>query len=126
MRHGGRNARTMALIGAALLGAATRRAGAQPHAAPTGDAGFSYSVEGYVAQYSLDTKVATNVRSIGAFGARVMFIRPDPDRDSRSIIDRAVGGVFATFSPNQGTPALNTLHIGVETDLPFFVRPIGG
>jgi len=125
MRRGGWQARMAIGFGVAtLVTAAARGAAAQPRTGP--GAGYRYTVEGYLAQYSLDDRIGTDKQALGAFGARVMFVRPDPDRASRSMVDRAVGGVFATFSPNQGTPAINTLHIGVETDIPFVARPIGG
>lgn len=116
--------RVIAGIGVLAASVAPSVAWAQPK--KSGD-DFRYSIEGYLAEYSIDDKLGNDRSSHGGFGARVLINRPDPDRaEPHSVVDRAVGGFFATFTPNQGTPSLNTLHVGFETDVPFLLRPAAG
>jgi hypothetical protein len=113
-----------AAIGGLIAIGGAARAAAQP--APEGASGARFAVEGYLAHYSLDDRVAVGKQSLGAFGLRLTFIHPEPAATSRPMVDRLTGGFFATFSPNQGRPSVNTLHVGVETIMPFLARPAGG
>lgn len=114
-------------VAAAVVGLAppAARLAAQ---APAEPAAFRYTVEGYLAHYRLDDQLATSTRQrFGGFGARVTFNRPDPDRGARtSILDRATGSLFATFTAKQGSPDVSTLHVGVQTDFSILPHPLGG
>jgi hypothetical protein len=116
--------RLAAVAGAASLGLAGGTAWAQGPA-PTRPA-FRYTLEGYVAQYSLDDRIGTSKQNIGGGGLRLTFNRPEVPRAGRSIVDRATGNVFATYTPRQGTPSVSTLHYGVESDFPVLQHPAGG
>lgn len=109
---------------AAVL-AIARAAHAQPPAREHG--GFRYVVEGYLAQYQLADRLATATKQdFGGFGLRVAFNPPDPDRAARSLVDRAAGSLFATYTTKQGTPDVSTLHVGLQTDFSILPRPLGG
>ncbi|MBV9881330.1 MAG: hypothetical protein JO180_12575 [Gemmatirosa sp.] len=87
---------------------------------------FRYSVEGYLAQYALDDKTNSNSQSIGGFGLRLMAYRGASAAGGRGALDRASTSVFATFTPDQGTPKGNSIHVGAAIDVPFFRAPLGG
>jgi len=84
------------------------------------------TVEAYAARYALDDRVGTNKQNLDGFGLRLMYERRDPARPATTFLDRARGGAFATYTTKQGSPNLSTLHLGLQTDLSFLQRPLGG
>jgi hypothetical protein len=84
------------------------------------------TVEAYAARYALDDRVGTSKQNLDGFGLRLMYERRDPARPAASFLDRARGGAFATYTTKQGSPNLSTLHLGLQTDLSFLQRPLGG
>ena len=113
--------RWLAVVG--LLVAPIARVAAQP--AGRGSP-FRYVVHGYLAQYSLDDRLAPGKQNLGGFGLRLGFNPPDPDRPTRGILDRAQGSLFATYTAKQGNPDMTTVHVGVATDFSLLPRPAGG
>ena len=84
------------------------------------------TIEAYAARYALDDRVGTNKQNLDGFGLRLMYERRDPARPATNFLDRARGGAFATYTTKQGSPNLSTLHLGLQTDLSFLQRPLGG
>jgi hypothetical protein len=117
-------------IVAALAAAAWTALPAAPAAAQVDGRGgpprFRYSLEGYVSQYRLDQQLGTNKSSLGGFGLRLVYNRDTPDRESTTILDRADGSLFATYTTKQGSPDLSTLHVGLQTDFAILPTPLGG
>jgi hypothetical protein len=84
------------------------------------------TLEPFVARYSLDDRVGTSKQNLDAYGLRLQFERVDEGRPTRNLLDRTRGGVFATYSPKQGSPDLSTLFFGVQTDASILPTPLGG
>jgi hypothetical protein len=110
------------LAAAAALVFPSAAARAQQPAAP----GFRFSVEGYLAQYALGDALRLSARSPWGYGVRVVGTRRDPSRVTHSLAERATGGFFAAFTPQQGDPGVTTLHAGIQTDASFLDRPLAG
>ena len=82
-----------------------------------------YTLELYLAQYSIDNPVPGEGREgVGGFGARLMFGRGDATKVVSSFFNRARAGVFATYTAKKNF--VSTLHAGGQADFPLFAAPV--
>lgn len=110
---------------AAALAAAFPAATAAAQDTPEGVRPYRFTAEGFLAQHYVSSAlVPGNKRSLGGYGARVLFNRSTPAAALRSIADRASVGAFLAASSGQGARDASTLHYGVEADVSLFPAPI--
>lgn len=115
-----RNVRRIVAVVTGMAGTALAAMPAAAQDSPAGVRPSRFTIQGYLAQYSLDTGVGDR-EAQGGFGVRLMFNRSDAAEVTRSFFGRATAGVYGTFTTED---AVSSQNVGVQADVSLFPAPI--
>lgn len=83
-----------------------------------------FTLEGYLAQYWLDTDASNGSNAAGGVGVRLMLGHSDATKVASSLFNRARAGAYFTYTGEQGDDDVTSWQLGGQFDFPLLVRPM--